>query len=290
MAADLGFASLAPVQPAPHASHLAATSPLRRADLSAGNSFHRSFGIVATALGARALTRHAQRLARRTQTARAVRRKEQATASNTFDAESVELTKEEIEQLDQGLPVQRQQVTGREGTGVVVLDVDAPWFVVLDSLRSFQEYPKMIPVIRDAEIQSRGCDEEGRHKVRADYKVSKFWLNISVMHTIDVAAKTVSFELHPHCGKLVLKEAVGRWTVTQAEEPGKSRVTLQVRLKASPLLPPWLIDYAASRALRRATSWLKPHVEHAWEEQAERYHVQDVAEKLPERQLHYLLA
>lgn len=280
MAMDLGFVAADVLRPAqaPRAQRLAASVRRDGGNFSVGNRF--SFAICAAALGVRSLTR-AQRPARRTQTALAVRRKDQASVAQP------ELTEEEKKSLSQGLPVQRQQVFGREGTGLVVLDVDAPWFVVLDRLRSFQEYPQMIPVIRDADIQSRGCDAEGRHIVHADYRVSKFWLNISVIHTIDVAAKQVSFKLHPNCGKMVLKEAIGCWTVTQTEDPAKSRVTLDVRLKASSLLPAWLVDYAANRALRRATSWLKPHVEHVWQEQMKRSPVHDV---VPERPLPYLLA
>lgn len=280
MAMDLGFVAADVLRPAhtPRAQRLAASVRRDGANL-VGNRF--SLAVCAAALGVRSLIR-AQRPARRTQTALAVRRKDQASV-----AHSSELTEEEEKALSQGLPVQRQHVFGREGTGLVVLDVDAPWFVVLDRLRSFQEYPQMIPVIRDADIQSRGCDAEGHHKVHADYRVSKFWLNISVIHTIDVAAKQVSLKLHPNCGKMVLKEAIGCWTVTQADDPAKSRVTLDVQLKASSLLPTWLVDYAANRALRRATSWLKPHVEHVWQEQLKRSPVHDV---VPERPLPYLLA
>lgn len=283
MAMDLGFVAADVLRPAhaPRAQRLAA-SVRRDGPNLVGNRF--SFAICAAAIGLRSLIR-AQRPARRTQTALAVRRKDQAVAVSSV---SSELTEEEKKALSQGLPVQRQHVFGREGTGLVVLDVDAPWFVVLDRLRSFQEYPQMIPVIRDADIQSRGCDAEGRHKVHADYRVSKFWLNISVIHTIDVAAKQVSFKLHPKCGNMVLKEAIGCWTVTQADDPAKSRVTLDVQLKASSLLPTWLVDYAANRALRRATSWLRPHVEHVWQEQMKRSPVHDVVP--PERPLPYLLA
>lgn len=285
MAVDLGFVAAhnVLVRQAPCAQIPAATVTVHSgAKPSIGNSFSSStVGICAAALGVRSLTR-AQRPARRRKTARAVQRNNQAAES------SIELTEEELHRLHQGLPVQRQQVFGREGSGTVVLDVDAPSSVVLDQLRSFQDYPQMIPVIRHAEIHSRGRDAEGRHQVHARYRVSKFWLNISVVHSVDVAAKQVSFKLHPDCGKMVLKEAIGCWTVTQAQDPAKSRVTLDVQLKASSLLPSWLVDYAANRALRRATCWLKPHVEHVWQEQMKSSTVHNLAEV--DRPLPYLLA
>ena len=63
-------------------------------------------------------------------------------------------------------------------------------------------------------------------RVTSFKKLLRFWLNISVVHTIDMSAKTVDFKLHPHCGKLVLREAVGCWTVSQLG-PQKSRVMLE---------------------------------------------------------------
>jgi hypothetical protein len=36
-------------------------------------------------------------------------------------------------------------------------------------------------------------------------------------------------------------------------------------LKVSALLPKWITDYAARKAMPRATSWIKPHVEAATE-------------------------
>ena len=42
--------------------------------------------------------------------------------------------------------------------------------------------------------------------------------------------------------------------------PPRSRIFFEVRINVSRLIPAKVVDYAAERALARATSWLKPEV------------------------------
>eukprot|EP00419_Tripos_fusus_P012918 CAMPEP_0172659214 /NCGR_PEP_ID=MMETSP1074-20121228/3285_1 /TAXON_ID=2916 /ORGANISM="Ceratium fusus, Strain PA161109" /LENGTH=198 /DNA_ID=CAMNT_0013474653 /DNA_START=16 /DNA_END=609 /DNA_ORIENTATION=+ len=56
------------------------------------------------------------------------------------------LTAEDLIQLERGLPVQKQQRHGGQGTGFVVFEVNAPSSVVLNSLTKLEDYTKMIPV------------------------------------------------------------------------------------------------------------------------------------------------
>lgn len=50
-----------------------------------------------------------------------------------------------------------------------------------------------------------------------------------------------------------------------------SRVWLLCELKVSQLLPKFIVDYTAKRAMPRATNWLKPHVEAEAEKWAGRF-------------------
>jgi len=175
-----------------------------------------------------------------------------------------ELTQAELRQLRRGLAVRRQELRGRRGFGLFVVDVRAPPAVVFQCLQSFESYPRMIPTVRGAEVRARvGLSSKGAFSARAHYKVSRFSLGVSVVHAVDPAAGTIDFDLDEACAKLVLQEAHGSWRVEPV--PGvrrnESRVWLRIRLRASKLLPRWLLDYAAERALGRATSWLKPFME-----------------------------
>lgn len=174
------------------------------------------------------------------------------------------LTAAELEQLQRGLRVQRQERHGRQGSGFVVVDVDAPPSIVLACLLSFQDYAGMIPVVRKAEVKARGRTASGLPTAYVDYKISRFWLNFSVVHRVDADAGVVRFDVDPSSTGYVMKEASGFWRVEMdapANNPSRCRVWLHVGLHASGLLPEFIVDYAAKRALRRATSWLQPFTE-----------------------------
>jgi len=171
------------------------------------------------------------------------------------------LTDDELRRLRAGFPVKKQERDGQRGCGLFVVDVQAPSSVVMRCLQEFERYPQVIPVVREATVRARGREQDGCIDTLMNYKVSKFWLNISVRHVVDSEAGKISFDLDQSSNKVVLKEASGVWHVEPSPESGKTRVWLQVALRASRVVPHWIVDYAAERALRRATAWLKPHVE-----------------------------
>lgn len=133
--------------------------------------------------------------------------------------------------LDEGLPVMRQEREGREGSGFVVMDVNAPPSVVVQCLQSFEDYDTTIPVIRKAEVCARGTAQDGRSLTYVDYRISKFWLAISAVHRADEREGVVRFDLAPGCSGLVLKEASGFWRVQPTKQG--CRVWLCVRLRAA---------------------------------------------------------
>merc|ERR1712038_2046631 len=105
------------------------------------------------------------------------------------------LTAEDLIQLQRGLPVQKQQRNGGQGTGFVVFEVTAPSSVVLNSLSKFEDYTKMIPVVRQADIETRQTLMDGSMMARVSYKISKFWLGLTASHVLDPVAGIVRFDL-----------------------------------------------------------------------------------------------
>jgi len=177
------------------------------------------------------------------------------------------LTAEDIMQLEKGLMVQKQQRHGGQGNGCVVFEVNAPPSVVLSSLSRFEDYTHMIPVVRQAQVQSRQSPMDGSVMARVSYKISKFWLSLSASHVCDVDAGVVRFDLDQG-SSMFLREASGSWQVEQlsGKHGDRSRVWLRARVRASSIVPAWIVDYAAERALRRATSWLGTYTERVWKE------------------------
>lgn len=205
-----------------------------------------------------------------------------------------ELTQEQKDLLRSGERVQFQSDMGREGSGFVVMDVKAPAAVVWECLLDFYSYPNTIPTVRDVqmftnthlkqdiyseEAVERQKYEDGtlatlKHGVpsvtRAAFTLSKFRLKIAAIHKYRPHPRGdyMVFTLDPACTNVVLKNAKGVWH-TQSNPDGRgdvyTRVWLLCELSVSPILPQWITDYAARRAMPRATTWVKPHVEAAAE-------------------------
>lgn len=198
------------------------------------------------------------------------------------------LSPEQYSRLMRGERVQFQDDMGRAGSGFVVWDVKAPSSVVWDCLLDFQSYPQTIPTVREVTMYTntqikkdyraeKPLDfEDGtaaicKHGIpsvtRAQFALSKFRLKIAAIHKYQPNAKGdyMIFTLDPTSRNMVLKYAKGIWH-TQSNPDGKegyTRVWLLCELSVSRLLPQWIVDYAAARAMPRATTWLKPQVEAA---------------------------
>merc|ERR1712232_177024 len=175
---------------------------------------------------------------------------------------------------------------GREGSGYVVVDVEAPPFVIWESLLEYEEYPNMIRTVREMDLYTSrklkgpyyyeqhrepGYHRELRHYgipsvTRASFILSKFRLNIAAIHNYrpHPDGHYLVFTLDPACKNMIFKDAKGIWYAQQNPD-GRgeqyTRVWLLCELKCSPLLPTFIVDYAAKKAMPRATTWLKPYVE-----------------------------
>eukprot|EP00929_Paragymnodinium_shiwhaense_P022033 TRINITY_DN14201_c0_g1_i1.p1 TRINITY_DN14201_c0_g1~~TRINITY_DN14201_c0_g1_i1.p1 ORF type:complete len:431 (+),score=94.72 TRINITY_DN14201_c0_g1_i1:69-1295(+) len=184
----------------------------------------------------------------------------------------LELSEEDLLELREKHIVQKQEVRGHSGRGLVVAEVQAPPAAVLACLADFEAYPRRIPVVREVTVRERSNDDvDGTEVVRCNYRLSRFWIGVTVQHIVDRSRGVVRFDLIPAAFGKWLHEASGYWYVEPSPDSTPdspcSRVHLRAGLKACPLLPQWLLDYAAERALRRATSWMKPTIEALWEEE-----------------------
>ena len=89
-------------------------------------------------------------------------------------------------------------------------------------------------------------------------------LQVSVTQRFDDSRQKLSFFLDSKSRNLVMKEAAGFWhieTDAQGLKPGHVREWLCASIRISRVVPRWVVDYAARRALPRATTWLRPAAE-----------------------------
>jgi len=187
-----------------------------------------------------------------------------------------QLTTDQKTRLNAGERVQFQSEMGREGSGFVVLDVRAPASVVWNCLLDFRAYPETIPTVQRVFMED---DEVGGGGGNLDYGTSgtsraaftlskKFRLKVSVVHEYKThpLGDHLIFSLDKRSQNFVLNKAKGVWyTESEADglKPGLTRVWLLAELKVSRILPRMIVDYAAKKAMPRATTWIKPHVETA---------------------------
>lgn len=173
------------------------------------------------------------------------------------------LTPYELKMLKAGQRVQKQHRTGRQGTGWVVLEVAADHDLIFDSLTKFDKYMDVIPTVRRSTIYGGSA---ARNCAKVQYSLSRFRIKVNIVNTVQREEGLIHFSLDSERSSrgsgLVIKQADGFWHVHPCHDrPGYSRVWLSAALVISPLVPTSFVDYAACRALPRATNWIQPHFE-----------------------------
>jgi len=188
------------------------------------------------------------------------------------------LTQKQRDMLLSGERVQEQSKMGGEGSGFVVMDIPAPEYAIWEVLLDFEAYPENIGTVRSMRMftnthlkQSYYAETPlppgaiarhfGKASIsRALFVLSKFRLNIAAVHKYvpHPDGHCMVFTLDRATKNAVLQDAKGIWH-TQANPEGKegiTRVWLLCELSVSAYFPTFIVDYAAQRAMPRATTWL----------------------------------
>jgi len=199
--------------------------------------------------------------------ARAVAKVEQACP---FRPKLPALTPAEERALLNGERVQRQTRNGRVGTGLVVVDVDADVSTAFAVLTDIDRYPERIPTVRAAVTYHRA-----EKLLKTQFQISKFRLQINTELRCAREANMLEFKMDPERPAPFLDDASGFWFLevvgrvvadgdaAASESSPRTRIWLVADLACSALLPTAIVDYAAARALPRATSWLQPVMKEA---------------------------
>jgi hypothetical protein len=199
--------------------------------------------------------------------ARAVAKVEQACP---FRPKLPALTPAEERALLNGERVQRQTRNGRVGTGLVVVDVDADASTAFAVLTDIDRYPERIPTVRAAVTYHRA-----EKLLKTQFQISKFRLQINTELRCAREANMLEFKMDPERPAPFLDDASGFWFLevvgrvvadgdaAASESSPRTRIWLVADLACSALLPTAIVDYAAARALPRATSWLQPVMKEA---------------------------
>jgi len=134
------------------------------------------------------------------------------------------------------------------------VDVQADVPTAMAVLSDLDRYEHRISTVQEAEITARDA-----RKCKARFKLSRFRLEVAAEFALNWERNMLEFRLDPDVNSPAFDAARGFWYVEEhPTRAGCSRIFLSAKLVCSPLLPSFIVDYAATKALPKATSWLQP--------------------------------
>jgi hypothetical protein len=177
-----------------------------------------------------------------------------------------QLSEQQLIAVQAGEIVQEQSEMGRQGSGFVVQDVQANEETLWNCLLDVDSYVENIRTVRsmkrtDQTSSSTATTYGTPSTTRACFTVSKFQLQIGTVLKYQPHADGHYMELtlDNDFSNAVLQSAKGIW-YTQRISDNVTRLWLLCDLTVSPLLPPFIVDSAATKAMPHASTWIRPAV------------------------------
>jgi len=157
--------------------------------------------------------------------------------------------------LATGEMIEKKYINGSTGFGLVVVDIHCSADMVFETLTQFDMYQEMIPMIRSSKIIS----SDGVN-IETEFTLRYFLLHINIKYTVLKHKRLIQFILDTTRVNLLLRETAGFWHVEiPADRPeGYCRVYLSANILTHNNVPKSIVDYASTKALSRATTWMKP--------------------------------
>ena len=162
------------------------------------------------------------------------------------------LTRTEQLRLAKDGEVQRKDRRGRGGQCVHVVETDASLNEVWKQLRNVDGWADLMRGIKTSKTRE-WLDETTRV---CHFSVTKFRLPCDLVlaeETDSRGAQVLRFDLDR--ASPAVKRCSGAWVVERVD--GKTRVSLAASIEATRVVPGMIVDMVATKALGRATAWLK---------------------------------
>jgi hypothetical protein len=176
-----------------------------------------------------------------------------------------QLSEPQLTALQAGEILQEQSEMGRQGSGFVVQDVQANEETLWNCLLDVDSYVNNIRTVRSMRRTDKSTFEQAKYgtpsTTRACFTVSKFQLQIGTVLSYQPHADGHYMELtlDNDFSNAVLQSAKGIW-YAQRISANVTRLWLLCDLTVSPLLPPFIVDSAATKAMPHASTWIRPAV------------------------------
>ncbi|KAJ8609634.1 hypothetical protein CTAYLR_006271 [Chrysophaeum taylorii] len=149
--------------------------------------------------------------------------------------------------------VERQRRRGRVGEAFIVVDSALPPDEIWRNLVDVEGWTRLMRGVRSATVRERRRDGT----LRAGFQITKLRLPANIILRAPQAGY-VRFQLDNQCTNLAVDGLEGYWHVAPSPNADSlTRVCLAATVSACRIVPNAAIDYVASKALRRATAWLR---------------------------------
>ena len=172
------------------------------------------------------------------------------------------LTTKEEELLNTGKGVTKTvKSTSNEpgGIGFAVQDVNAPIYLILDTISDLTSYPKYVPSVKKVDIYDSKTFYNGTTRCKAKFDVRVFGVSFRYFLdlTKDTKRNTYTWTLD-YNKKSDFNDNVGHWQVEKhPSKGGWSRVMYSTDIRLPSWIPSMVINFLTKTAILESTQWVK---------------------------------
>lgn len=165
-----------------------------------------------------------------------------------------ELSAQDRVRLDAGEVIKKQTRTATGGRGMAIRYVHAPPEVVWSCILDFEDYPRMVDNVKEAQILSVEGEHRIVHFVLGAMMVSvEYWIDHIYRPEQGYMTWTLDYSRESD-----LDDTVGFWRVEPVpHREGWSRVTYSVALQVRGWVPDFIEEMVTDSGLTKATVWVQ---------------------------------
>ncbi len=145
------------------------------------------------------------------------------------------------------------------GVGFAVQDVNAPVYLILDTISDLTTYPKYVPSVKKVDIYDSKTYINGTTRCKAKFDVRVFGVSFRYFLdlTKDTKRNTYTWTLD-YDKKSDFNDNVGHWQVQKhPSKGGWSRVMYSTDIRLPSWIPTMVINFLTKTAILESTQWVK---------------------------------
>jgi carbon monoxide dehydrogenase subunit G len=175
------------------------------------------------------------------------------------------ITLEQLNRLNSGLPVLINERVGKSGRGIVIQDVHASPATCMRKISDLANYHTMVPNVKSIEIYSNETFANGTVQIGALFRVGVSFVTFGyyLLLTYEPEYNTYTWTLDYRYAS-DFDDNTGHWQVMpHPHKEGYTRVLYSTEVKLFAWIPEFVVTFLTKTALLESTSWVKKESEKA---------------------------